>query len=336
MKAGIYSIKNKVDKKRYIGMSVNLRNRLRNHKWKLNNNKHENIHLQNSWNKYEEGNFDFEILETVDKKEIDTLPEKEKYYIKLYDSYNNGFNKTLGGDGHIGFIHCKERLKKMSEIMKGNKYSLGRVASEEERLRKSIAFKNRADLKEHSERGRRNLKKLWEDETFREKVYKTNLGNQYAKGFKHSDEYKERLSETRMGEQNPFYNKTHSEENKKLFSELSKERWRDQEFRDKVIPKRRELMSSDEYRKKMSSVTRGEGNGQSKATELDVINIRLSYLNGAKLRELAELYPNFTKSGLQKIYLGKTWKHLPNSIEELQHMLINYQSNDESLGRSND
>jgi hypothetical protein len=25
--------------------------------------------------------------------------EKEKYYIKLYDSYNNGYNMTLGGEG---------------------------------------------------------------------------------------------------------------------------------------------------------------------------------------------------------------------------------------------
>ena len=46
--------------------------------------------------KYGEENFYIELLETVP---IQDLNEREKYWINYYDSYNNGYNSTLGGDG---------------------------------------------------------------------------------------------------------------------------------------------------------------------------------------------------------------------------------------------
>lgn len=39
-------------------------------------------------------NFDFEIIEECPIEELD---EKEIYYIKLFDSYNTGYNNTYGG-----------------------------------------------------------------------------------------------------------------------------------------------------------------------------------------------------------------------------------------------
>lgn len=51
-KCGIYIIFNLVNGKRYIGSSVDLYNRLHEHRHNLAYNKSHNQHLQNAWNKY--------------------------------------------------------------------------------------------------------------------------------------------------------------------------------------------------------------------------------------------------------------------------------------------
>ena len=55
------------------------------------------IPFYNALKKYGWDNFAHEIIE----KDIpnDKIDEKEKYYIHYYDTYNNGYNATLGGDG---------------------------------------------------------------------------------------------------------------------------------------------------------------------------------------------------------------------------------------------
>ena len=44
--------------------------------------------------KYGKENFTIRELE---KCEISKLNEREKYYISLYNSYNDGYNNTIGG-----------------------------------------------------------------------------------------------------------------------------------------------------------------------------------------------------------------------------------------------
>lgn len=70
--------------------------------------------------------FEGSILEeNIDSQE--KLNELEKYYIKKYDSFNNGYNSTLGGDGVSGCTHTgmygkiftEEHRKKLSISHKG-------------------------------------------------------------------------------------------------------------------------------------------------------------------------------------------------------------------------
>ena len=63
MNCGIYKIENKYDNKIYIGSSVNVDNRKYKHFWMLRKNIHDNNYLQNSYNKFGEENFTFEVLE---------------------------------------------------------------------------------------------------------------------------------------------------------------------------------------------------------------------------------------------------------------------------------
>lgn len=98
MKTGIYKIENLINHKVYIGQAQDITKRWINHRSAMNNpNDHcYNYHLYRSMRKYGIENFDFTILEECD---IAELNEREKYWIQYYDSFFNGYNATLGGDG---------------------------------------------------------------------------------------------------------------------------------------------------------------------------------------------------------------------------------------------
>jgi group I intron endonuclease len=100
---GIYLIYNIENAKVYIGKANDIKNRWRKHREKLIGNYHENKYLQNSWNKYWEKSFEWFVIEINDKN---NLSERERYFIKLYNSNNSryGYNLTGGGD-EIGRAH---------------------------------------------------------------------------------------------------------------------------------------------------------------------------------------------------------------------------------------
>lgn len=76
-KPGIYYIKNIITKRVYIGQSVNCYKRLICHLHLLNNNKHNNVHLQRSFNKRPINHFKCGVIEYTN---VD-LNNKEKFYI---------------------------------------------------------------------------------------------------------------------------------------------------------------------------------------------------------------------------------------------------------------
>lgn len=89
---GIYKITNKINQKCYIGQSVDIYNR-----WKKEiSNSAEKYSIQYALQKYGIENFTFEILETCFPEQLN---DREQYWINHYNSYNNGYNETLGGDG---------------------------------------------------------------------------------------------------------------------------------------------------------------------------------------------------------------------------------------------
>ena len=102
---GIYKITNKLTGKSYIGQSVQIETRWSQHKSvsrsydTLDGNElHKDI--------LELGidNFSFEVIEETT---TDKLDEREIYWIKYYDTFYNGYNHTLGGNGNVRLNYNK-------------------------------------------------------------------------------------------------------------------------------------------------------------------------------------------------------------------------------------
>lgn len=108
---GIYKITNKINNKSYIGQSINIERR-----WKEHQEPGQTSVIHNAIIKYGVENFSFEILELCSYEELN---EKEIYWISYFDTFNNGYNCTLGGDS--GYIYNpQEILEKYNELQNIN------------------------------------------------------------------------------------------------------------------------------------------------------------------------------------------------------------------------
>ena len=145
MSSGIYQITNSINDKVYIGSSVNLVTRKRDHFKTLRKNKHQNQHLQNAFNKYGESCFDFSILHECD---IDMLIVFEQYFIDDY-LVSRLYNIRKFAASNQGNKHTAETKRKIGTIHTGNTYNLGRKHTAESRSNMSKAHIGYKQTAEH-------------------------------------------------------------------------------------------------------------------------------------------------------------------------------------------
>ena len=108
----IYKIENLKNNKVYIGQTVNYKNRLKDHFYRLNKGIHVNQKLQNAYNKYGNKFFEMSIIDTAKSK--DELNEKEIKHIKNYKSNDRefGYNLDAGGSNAKPSTETKLKLSK--------------------------------------------------------------------------------------------------------------------------------------------------------------------------------------------------------------------------------
>lgn len=123
----IYKIENKINHKVYIGQTTNkngfngrycrkgkgIEKVYNYHNYRKNRGSDYNPHLLNAIEKY--GFDSFEIDEVFDVAlSSDELHDKEIFYIKQFDSFYNGYNRTLGGEGMLGYAAPSGKDNKFS------------------------------------------------------------------------------------------------------------------------------------------------------------------------------------------------------------------------------
>jgi group I intron endonuclease len=141
--SGVYSIYNRITRKRYVGStSRNLMERAKAHRDCLNGNRHPNIHLQRSWNKYGEDAFTFFVLKMCPPEDCIRL---EQRWIDVFDTYKNGYNRCPTAGSRRGTKHSDVTKEKIAATKRGKK------ASPETKAKMSAIRKGRPRSAHHNE-----------------------------------------------------------------------------------------------------------------------------------------------------------------------------------------
>ncbi len=174
---GIYSIKNIVNGKQYIGKSKNIQKRLKQHIYYYKkNSKDENRHLKNAFNKYGLINFECLILETLNKDE-QLLKQKELEYIISFNTLDRKLGYNLRLDTATSCIVSEETKELHRKNSKGaNNPNFGNKWSDEQKahlskLRKSKFLSGEYIIsQEQKDKISKSSSLLWKDEDKKRKM----------------------------------------------------------------------------------------------------------------------------------------------------------------------
>ena len=169
---GIYKIINKVNRKYYVGSSLNVKPRWRCHKSTLRRNIHRNDYLQRAWNRNGKENFNFILVEklnenttleqllTVEQKYLDIAKtERDKCYNLNFEATGSEWNeyskqklskRYLGkGNPMFGKHHTEESLKKIRQSSCERKHSeKSKEMMKTSARRRGISEENRKKINE--------------------------------------------------------------------------------------------------------------------------------------------------------------------------------------------
>jgi len=132
--AGVYLISDIKTGKFYVGSSINMRRRITQHVYSFSRNKHSNPIMQAIWNN-DSSRLNFLCLETVENADKESLLRAEQKHLDASGVGKNPLcmNILLIANSHLGVKRRPDSIEKLRKI------HLGRVISEETRLKQRMA-----------------------------------------------------------------------------------------------------------------------------------------------------------------------------------------------------
>lgn len=147
MTCGIYCITNNINGMKYVGQSICIEERFQQHIYSKSNSE-----IHKAIEEYGVSNFRFEVLIACSKNELD---EQEVKFIRLLDTYENGYNQTRGGQHSVynfeydynNYTKLKEEVKEKSKEIRSLNATIYVLRDKINRLEKEIeSLKNENNL----------------------------------------------------------------------------------------------------------------------------------------------------------------------------------------------
>lgn len=146
MRSFIYKITNKINGKSYIGQTIqSVKERFYQHCATKCSQAILNMVIHKAINKYGKSNFTIEVIEEV---ESTNLNDRERYWIKYYDSYNSGYNSTEGGQDGIKLFKNLDTESIVREYKSGKSLrEIGRLFNVDKQTIKDLLVRNNINLR---------------------------------------------------------------------------------------------------------------------------------------------------------------------------------------------
>lgn len=188
---GIYHILNLTNNKVYVGQvhkNKGFRRRKIEHLYALRRNQHYNGHLQSSWNKYGEINFDFKFIEDVEDE--NKLNEREQWWIDRCWDYSYNIQPTAGGSC-LGKKHSELTKRKISEANRSRRWT--KLSKHRSSVSQKSRFKSSPIDKKTKVKMSNAHKGKTHTEQTKNKISKANIGK------KISEETKQKIRLAKLG-----------------------------------------------------------------------------------------------------------------------------------------
>ena len=146
MRGFIYKITNKINGKSYIGQTIqNVKERFYQHCATKCSQAVLNMVIHKAITKYGKSNFTIEVIEEVESA---NLNDRERYWIRYYDSYNNGYNSTEGGQDGIKLFKNLDTESIVREYKSGKSLrEIGRLFNVDKQTIKDLLVRNNINLR---------------------------------------------------------------------------------------------------------------------------------------------------------------------------------------------
>ena len=192
MNCGIYKITCIPNKRFYIGQSLDCLKRFNSHICRLRKRTHENIILQNCYNKHGESSLIIELIELCDSQ---FLNDKEQHWIDVYfsDPLNMNINPmAISPPNRKGKHLSEETKKKISESNKGKK---------KPSLSISLLGNTRGSNVKHTDEFKKKVSLIHSGKTLSEetkqRISAKQQGNKYCLGRNQKEETKKKISDSK-------------------------------------------------------------------------------------------------------------------------------------------
>lgn len=144
---GVYRIRNLVTGRSYVGSSLQVEKRLKEHFYNLRRGRHHSAKLQASFGKHGEGSF---VGELVEECQLSVLREREQAYLDAEESASQGYNicpvagncagvKPSSETIALRVLKLRGRRNTPETLNRMRQAALGRVLTEETKRKLSVA-----------------------------------------------------------------------------------------------------------------------------------------------------------------------------------------------------